>query len=185
MICFASVRDSSKALKKRRRKNSSSMNLCFALCCNLKSRWSWGEIWRAPLPVFHLTGEKATGMKRLKKVFFLGTGADRFVYSSIIRQTGWCKDGKMRSLKQFTIAQAISLHRISFFSHFFASRHSQNISVSTQNTSLAPPKRGQRKKRFPHRILFSVQLQYTLITSDDFRWTSKVHDTKVAQVMLA
>lgn len=131
------------------------MNLCFALCFNLKSRWSWGEIWRAPLPVFHLTGEKATGMKRLKKVFFLGTGADRFVYSSIIRQTGWCKDGKMRSLKQFTIAQAISLHRISFFSHFFASRHSQNISVSTQNTSLAPPKRDQRKKSF-HTEFFSL-----------------------------
>lgn len=154
------------------------MNLCFALCFNLKSRWSWGEIWRAPLPVFHLTGEKATGMKRLKKVFFLGTGADRFVYSSIIRQTGWCKDGKMRSLKQFTIAQAISLHRISFFSHFFASRHSQNISVSTQNTSLAPPKRGQRKKKVstPNSFLCSTSIHFDYLRRLSMNFQSARHE---------
>lgn len=108
---------------------------------------------------FHLTGEKATGTKRLKKVFFfvLGTGADRFVYSSIIRLTGLSKDGKMRSLRQFYDRTSDFPSSDEFFFLCFSAfpkhlrKHTKHF---TRTTETRP---AEEIKKFTHRIL--VQLQ--------------------------
>lgn len=132
---------------------------------------------RAPLPVLRL-GEKATGMKRLKKAYSSVFWEAEQIVCLLLHHhlvLGLCEDGGRGAFyacySSFTIAQAISL--------FSTSRISKHLVGDTQNTSLAPPKTRTAEK-FPHRK--SLALDYL---QQNFGFLAMPTNSMVARVMLA
>lgn len=155
------------------------MNSSIALCSNLKSR---RNLTRA-VASFSSDRRESDGneasQESLRFWLFLFFWEPEQIVLFTLPSSVLCKDGKMRSLQQFydRTSDFPSSDQLFFFSFSAFPKH---LRKHTKHFTRTTETRPAEKKNS-----FSVQLQQTLITSDEFRRTSKVHDTKVAQVMLA
>lgn len=152
------------------------MNSSIAWCANLKS----GRNLTRAVASFSIWPERKRRERSVsRKSFFFCFGNRSRSFCLLFHHPSdgaWAKMAKWEALNSFTIAQAISLHRISFFFACFSAfpkhlrKHTKHF---TRTTETRP---AEERKKFPHRILRSTSINFDYLRRVSMNFQSARHE---------